>query len=509
MPFTLAEIVRSQARARPDGEALACGETRLTWAGLHQHSSQVANALRHRGVSAGDRVAVLARNNVEFFEVAFGVAKLGAVTVGLNWRLAAPELAAVLEDAEPRALLVDDDSASLLPDDVECGTLVLRYGEEYRTWRDAAPDVDPGAPAEPDEVAYMLYSSGTTGVPKGVTITHANLACSERMAREGFRMGADSVQMCAGPQFHIAGAGTGLMSMFAGGRTIIIADPQPPLLLETIARERVTHAFLVPALIQALIDSPQLADYDVSSLRQISYGAAPMTEVLLRRAMQALRCTFLGVYGMTETAGTVSTLTPEDHHVSGERSRLLRSVGKPLPWIELKVADREGGAECPPGEVGEVWVRSAQNTPGYWRQAQATVQAITPDGWLRTGDGAYRDEQGYLFLKDRIKDMIISGGENVYPAEVENALADHPDISEVAVIGVPHEHWGETVKAMVVLREGANADAEGIRAFARTRIAAYKCPTSVDFVGALPRNPSGKVLKRELRAAYTPTESAT
>ncbi len=502
MDFVLPNIVREQAAARPDDEALVCGEARLTWSRLHERSSQVANALIGAGVVPGDRVAVLARNNAEFFEVAFGAAKAGGITVGLNWRLAPGELARVLLDADPLVLLVDAESAELLPTGALGHARVVHYGAEYEAWRDAASATDPAVVVAPDDVAYMLYSSGTTGAPKGVTITHANLAHSARMAREGFRMGPDTVHMCAGPQFHIAGAGTGLMAMFFGARTVVIRDPVPQVLLDTIARERVSHAFLVPALIQVLVDGPELATHDVSCLRQVSYGAAPMTEALLRRAIGALGCEFLGVYGMTETAGTVCTLAPEDHDPEGERRGLLRSVGLPLPWVELRVTDLESGMEAAPEVVGEIWVRSRQNTPGYWRQPDTTTAAITAEGWLRTGDGAYRDAEGYLYLKDRIKDMIISGGENVYPAEVENVLADHPDISEVAVIGVPHERWGETVKAVVVLRPGSSPDAEAIRLFAKERIASYKCPTSVDFVDALPRNPSGKVLKKDLRGAY-------
>jgi long-chain acyl-CoA synthetase len=281
-------------------------------------------------------------------------------------------------------------------------------------------------------------------------------------------------------------------------------DADPGTLLQTIAREKVTHAFMVPAVIQAVIDAPGFGEHDVSSLQQISYGAAPMTVTLLRRAMTAIGCTFLGVYGMTETAGTVATLAPEDHDADGLRTHLLQSVGRPLPWIELKVADLGTGEEAAPGTVGEILIRSAQNTPGYWRQAATTERSVDGNGWLRTGDGAYRDADGFIYLRDRIKDMIISGGENVYPAEVENALAEHPAIVEVAVIGVPDDRWGETVKAVVVLRAGTTLDLAELRAFARARIAAYKCPTSVEIVGALPRNASGKVLKVKLRQTYAP-----
>ncbi|MGQ0624681.1 MAG: long-chain-fatty-acid--CoA ligase [Sporichthyaceae bacterium] len=500
MTFVLADLIREQAAAHPGHEALVCGSTRLTWARLHDHSSRVANALLAGGVARGDRVGVLARNNAEFFEVAFGAAKIGAITVALNWRLAPSELAAVLDHAQPRVLITDGACAHLLPRDL--GAVVVNYDTDYPAWRDAASAVDPAHPVDTQDVAYLLYSSGTTGQPKAVALTHANLAHSGAMASRGFRMGPDTVHMCAGPQFHIAGAGTGLMAMFFGARTVIITDPLPEVLLRTIATERVTHAFLVPALIQVLIDSPLLAEHDVTSLVQISYGAAPMTEALLRRAMAALGATFLGLYGMTETAGVVTVLDPRDHETSGPRTGLLRSVGRALDWVEARVVDPATGQDRAPGEPGELWVRSAQVSPGYWNQAEVTAAAFTPDGWLRTGDGAYLDAEGFVFLRDRIKDMIISGGENVYPAEVENVLAEHPDISEVAVIGVPHERWGETVKAVVVLRGGASPDADGIRAFAKKRIASYKCPTSVEFVDALPRNPSGKVLKKDLRAMF-------
>jgi acyl-CoA synthetase (AMP-forming)/AMP-acid ligase II len=517
MGFTLASIVREHGTVRPDGEAVACGDVRLTWAALHERSSRVGSALVAEGLRPGDRIAVLARNSTEFFELAFGCAKAGVVLVSLNWRLTAVELEEVLSDAEPAMVVADEDLASLLPAGApsvaEHGVTspegpsgvppaVLRLGAEYAAWRDAAPATDPDVALGADDLAYVLYSSGTTGRPKGVPITHANLALSERMAREGFRMTSDSVHMCPGPQFHIAGAGTGLMTMFLGGRTVILRDITPAILLDTITRERVTHAFMVPAIVQAVVDAPDLAEHDVSSLEQISYGAAPMTETLLRRAMAALGCTFLGVYGMTETAGTIVTLDPEDHDPDGPRAGLLRSVGTPLPWIELQVRDLQSGREAAPGEVGEICVRSGQNTPGYWRKPDATAAAIDEDGWFRTGDGAHRDEDGYVFLRDRIKDMIISGGENVYPAEVENALASHPDVQDVAVVGAPHERWGETVTAVVVLRPGATADGEALRAHARTLLAGYKCPTSVDVVDELPRNPTGKVLKKVLRERY-------
>jgi long-chain acyl-CoA synthetase len=234
----------------------------------------------------------------------------------------------------------------------------------------------------------------------------------------------------------------------------------------------------------------------------VAYGAAPMSETLLRRALTGLGCGFVGCYGMTETAGTVIALPPEDHVPDGPRSRLLRSIGRPLPWQEVRLVELVTGADAAPGQVGEIWVRSGSTTPGYLDQPAATAATLVEGGWLRTGDGAYRDEEGYFFLQDRIKDMIISGGENVYPAEVENVLEEHPAVAEVAVIGVPDARWGETVKALVVHRGGTEVTPDQLIAFARERLAHYKCPTSVDFVDELPRTATGKLQKRVLREAY-------
>ena len=500
MTFTLANLVRRHAEERPGHPAIVCDDRRLTYGDLHERSSRVASALLDAGVQPGDRVGVLVKNCAEFYELVFGASKADAFVIGLNWRLAAPELAAILADAEPKVLVVDPEHAGLVPDRADLRVVTL--GEEYEQWLAGASPQDPAVPSDPDSVALQFYSSGTTGLPKGVMLTNANMSHSATMAREGFRMGPDSTNLVVSPLFHVGGAGYGMMAMTQGGCTVIMRDVVPDLVLETIARERVTHAFLVPAVIQMLLDAPSIGDHDLSSLELISYGAAPMTEALLRRALATFGCGFLGVYGMTETAGTVVALDPADHEPDGPRSRLLRSVGKPLPWLEIRVADLDTGEEAPPGQVGEIWVRSGQNMKGYWNQPETTAATLVEDGWLRTGDGAYRDEEGYIFLQDRIKDMIISGGENVYPAEVENALADHPAVADIAVIGVPHERWGETVKAVVVPASGSDPTPDDLVAFARTRLARYKCPTSVEFVSDLPRTPTGKVLKKVLREQY-------
>jgi long-chain acyl-CoA synthetase len=353
----------------------------------------------------------------------------------------------------------------------------------------------------------ILYSSGTTGRPKGVMLTNENLSYIPVMARRLFHMTPDSVHLIVAPLFHIGGAGTGLTTTTLGGRTVVLQDANPELILETIERERVTHAFFVPAIIQRLIEAQSARERDLESLRYIAYGGAPMTETLLRGALDTLGCGFVGCYGMTETAGTVTALPPAEHATGGPQARLLRSVGRQLPWHEVRVTDLQTGDEAAPGVSGEIWVRSAMNMKGYFNQADATAQTLVADGWLRTGDGAYRDEDGYFFLTDRLKDMIISGGENVYPAEVENILAGHPAVSEAAVIGVPHAKWGETVKAVVALRSGHELSAPDLIAYARGELAHYKCPTSVEFMAELPRNPAGKIIKKTLREMYSGEEA--
>jgi long-chain acyl-CoA synthetase len=260
----------------------------------------------------------------------------------------------------------------------------------------------------------------------------------------------------------------------------------------------VTNAVLVPTMLRMLTAVPGAAARDFSALRSIAYGASPITTPVLKASLRTFGCALYGLYGLTESTGSVIVLEPEDH----DREDLLRSAGRPYPWVDLRVVDPDSGGVVPVGRVGEVWLRGPNVTAGYFNRPAETAAALTPDGWLRTGDGGYVDDEGYLFLTDRIKDMIVTGGENVYPVEVEEALAQHPWVADVAVIGVPDAHWGEAVKALIVLRAGARVAPGELIAFARERLAGYKLPRTVDFVADLPRTPSGKVLKRELRERY-------
>jgi fatty-acyl-CoA synthase len=308
------------------------------------------------------------------------------------------------------------------------------------------------------------------------------------------------------PAFHIAGLGLALISIARGGQTVCQPEFDPARVIAGVGEHRITHMFLVPAMILALIRTPGVERGDYRTLRSISYGASPISESVLVEALRVFGCGFVQLYGLTETCGAVTYLAPEDHDPGGARGHLLRAAGRAGPGVALRIVDAASGRDCAPGEVGEVWIRTRQNMKGYWRNPQATAQAYPegrPDGvgWFRSGDAGYLRD-GYLYIHDRIKDMIISGGENIYPAEVENALMQHPAIADGAVIGVPDERWGEAVKACVVLKPGTSTSAADIIDFVRERIAHYKCPKSVDFVKALPRNPSGKLLKYQLRQPY-------
>jgi long-chain acyl-CoA synthetase len=348
----------------------------------------------------------------------------------------------------------------------------------------------------------QLYTSGTTGLPKGVMLTNANLATAISEAGITFHITDDTVSLVAMPLFHIGGSGWALCAMSRGGRSVILRDVDPNVLLELIAAERITEMFVVPAVLMLVLATPSLRDTDLSSLRLIFYGASPISEDVLVKCMTAFGCAFCQVYGMTETTGAITALSFEDHDPDGPRRGLLRSAGKPHHSVSLRVVDPDSGQDAPLGAVGEVWTRSPYNMAGYWRKPEETAATIDAEGWLRTGDAGYFDTDGYLYLHDRIKDMVVSGGENIYPAEVENVLLSHPAIVDAAVIGVPDAKWGETVKAIVVLAPGETLDEAGIIAHCRVSLAHYKSPTSVDVTDALPRNPSGKILKRELRAPY-------
>jgi len=505
---TLDQIPGYWAARQRDAVAMRFGDRDTTYAELDAASNRIANALIADGLKPGDRIALLARNTDLFFTLLFGAIKAGVVLVPVNFRLAPPEVAFVVADAEARMLFVDEVHAGLV-ETIEADLAGVRRiidldgvrprWTAYAAWCAAAPARDPAIGAKRDWVAIQMYTSGTTGHPKGVQLSHHNLLINlERAVVEWDDWRTGDVNLVCMPLYHIAGSAWGLVGLYAGCRNIILADVDPPEILRLIARERVTKVLFVPAVILFLLQTPACAETDFSSLELVIYGASPIPANLLRRAVETFGCRFAQVYGLTETTGAITYLDPEDHDPKG--SDRMASCGKAMSGVEIRIVD-QAGHEVATGEVGEIICRSAQVMPGYWNLPEVNAKAIR-DGWFHSGDVGYLDQDGYLYIHDRIKDMIISGGENIYPAEVESALFEHGDVADVAVIGVPDEKWGEAVKAVVVPRDGADLSDQDLILFARQRIAGYKVPRSVDFVATLPRNPSGKILKRELRAPY-------
>jgi long-chain acyl-CoA synthetase len=510
MPSTeianLADIVRVHAAERPDAVALYVGDDRITFAQLDERSSRAAQAFKAAGVGFGDRVAFIEKNCAEYFDVSFGLAKLGAVSIAVNWRLAPPEMLQIIEDAQAQIVVVGFEffgNVEAIEDKLGVRAVVAVGNHarwpEFTDWISTHPAEDPGVITGPSDVCFQLYTSGTTGPPKGVILSNDNLFGGVVGVTDQWRFTENSVNLAVMPMFHIAGAGWATVGLYLGCSNVLMRDVDPSAILEAIPRQGITNAFLVPAVIQFLLATHGVDDTDFSTLRAIVYGASPIADDVLVHAMKRFGCEFIQVYGMTETTGAVTQLEGVDHDPKN-RPDLLRSCGKPYPWVEVRIVD-SNGEDVPRAAVGELWIRSRQNMLGYWNKPDATAATVTPDGWLKTGDAGYLDDEGYIYLFDRVKDMIVTGGENVYPAEVENVLMEHPGIDDVAVIGVPDPKWGEAVKAIVV-SAGANPAKSDIIAFARERLTGYKLPKSVDFVTSLPRNPSGKLLKRELRDPY-------
>ncbi|TAJ35922.1 MAG: fatty acid--CoA ligase [Reyranella sp.] len=503
----LADIVRVHAAERPDAAALVYEGRTTSYAALDRSASRTANGLIAEGIKPGTRVAHLDKSSDLFFELLFGVAKANAVMVSVNWRLAPPEALHIINDAEAEILFVGEEYFPVIEkirDELKTVrkivTLGPRHGawEPFVEWRDRNLEADPRLPARSHDTAVQFYTSGTTGLPKGAELTNANFAFMFEQWTKSWLLKPGAQNIVCLPMFHIGGAGWGIAGLFAGATNHVMREFVPANVLETIQRERIQVMLLVPAMILFLVQAPQIRETDLSSLQLIVYGAAPIPAELLKQAMAVFGCGFQQVYGLTETTGAITLLPPEDHDPSDAKK--LLSCGYAQVGVELRIVD-DAGKALPMGQVGEIAVRSPQIMRGYWRLPDATKRAIHGD-WFFTGDAGYLDENGYLFIYDRVKDMIVSGGENIYPAEIESALFGHPDVADVAVIGVPDERWGEAVKAVVVRKPGAGVTAGELIAWARERIAGYKLPKSVDFIEALPRNPTGKILKRELRLPY-------
>jgi acyl-CoA synthetase (AMP-forming)/AMP-acid ligase II len=503
----ISDLLPHWTAARPDAEVLRFGDLTRTWTELDERVRRLAGALRAAGIGPGDRVAVLDLNHPSCIELTLACARIGAANAVVNFRLAPPEIVHVIDDAAARLLFVGPEFAPAVEQVREKLTAVervVRVGggdDEFEAWlssHEPDPDLHPAAP---DECVVQLYTSGTTGFPKGAMLTHRGLLEHARNSAAEFGMTADASVQVAMPLFHVGGTSYALVALTHGARIVLQRVPDPAAVLEVLERERITHTFLVPALMAAMAQVPGAADRDYSALEVLSYGASPMPLPVMRASLALFPGTLAQVYGMTEACGVVSTLPTADHEDPAVAHRLV-SAGTPIHGVEIEIRDPATGEPVPTGEPGEIWVRTPQLMSGYWRRPEATAAAVAPDGWLRSGDGGHVDADGYVYVTDRIKDMIISGGENIYPAEIERVLAEHPAVADVAVIGVPDERWGEVPKAIVVAAAGARVDQEEILAYCRAQLASFKCPASVEMVDELPRNPTGKILKKDLRAPY-------
>lgn len=501
----LTQPLHRMLQQSPDAPMTVYGDRTRTVRESADRIARLAGALRALRVTAGDRVAILAHNSDRYHEFLLATWWAGATVVPLNTRWSTQEIDFSLRDCGARVLFVDDafvDQAARLghppATTVHCGDGpapggMLSYEDLIAAEN---PVVDAGRGGE--DLAGVFYTGGTSGTPKGVMLSHTNMVVSSlgsqvtgRLAEPGGRM------LHSAPMFHLADLALWGTQNFVGGCHVILPGFDAAAVPAAIASHRPTSALLVPTMIQALVDHPGLGEHDLSSMRSIIYGGSPIPESVLRRAMDAFPgVAFTQAYGMTEAAPIATLLTGEDH-AAGRR---LRSAGRAAVHGEVKVVD-PGGAEVPRGTVGEVALRGAHIMRGYWGRPEESAQALR-EGWLHTGDGAYMDDDGYLYIVDRLKDMIITGGENVYSTEVENAIGQHPAVAACAVIGLPDDDWGEAVHAVLVLREGRTATADEIRQHTKSLIAGYKAPRSVEFTDALPLSPAGKILKRELRAPH-------
>jgi len=504
----LADMVRARAKARGDATAYEFEGRRTSFSEFDVLTNRVANALIALGVKPGDRIAYLGKNSDIYFELLLGAMKAGVVMAPVNWRLAGPEVAFIVGDCKAPVLFVGPEFIAqvrnIKPQLSSVRTVMTTEGgapkwQDFGAWRDAQSGNDPKVPISSKDIAIQLYTSGTTGKPKGAMLSHANflnaLEAGGDQELDWKNWTEDDVSLVAMPVFHIGGSGWGVTNLYHGAKGVIAREFDPTKVLDFFEQSGITKLFMVPAAMQFVVRQPRARQVDFSRLKYMLYGASPIPAALLKECIEVFGCGFVQMYGMTETTGTIVALPPEDHVEGLDR---MRSAGKALPGVELAIFDANGNP-LPPGEVGEIATRSGSNMAGYWNLPEATAKTLGSDGWLRTGDAGYMDSDGYLYIHDRIKDMIISGGENIYPAEVESAICDHPDVAEVAVVGVPDDIWGEAVKAVVVMKQGKQASASDIINFTRERIAGFKTPKTVDFIEALPRNASGKILRRHLR----------
>lgn len=506
---SLADIPRYHAKKSPTKTALKGNGRSLTFQELDASTNRVANAIVKIGIPRLSHVSFLGKNSIEYLEVLFGANKAGCAMLPLNWRASAAELAAVIDDANTPLVIVDKEYAGLLEDVQSRAStrfMVIPFdstsadASPLRELLASVPDTDPKIEIHPEDTALLMYTSGTTGKPKGVQMSQGGLnymrLCEH--LEPAYQWEADDVMMFVMPNFHLVGTGLTVQALYNGVTITILPALVVPEVLRTIAEDRPSICCLVPTAIQMLLDHPEAKNTDFSSLRMVWYAGSSITSQVLKRAMLEMKCKFMQFYGATESCGALTLLRPEQHVIEDEQK--LKSCGTALPLIEIRIVD-QFGEEVGQGDVGEFLVRAPSLFKGYWKQPEATEAALQ-DGWYRSGDVGYKDAEGLFYIVDRAKDMIVSGGENIYSTEVEQALVKHPAVAMTAVFGVPDEQWGERVTAVVVLANGKTVTEEELFEHCRTLIARYKVPKKIIFADQLPMTPTGKIKKTSIRSQY-------
>lgn len=497
--MNLGEYVSRAARFYGDRTAVVDGDRCFTYEDVERRSNQFAGMMDRVGIRAGDRVALLIGNRVEWFDATFGLLKAGAIRTYINPRHTPPEIAYQVADSDASVIFVSDDSRDLLGGvDLSGVREVIEIGDDYESKLALQDPNRRVTEVEDDHPAEIRYTSGTTGHPKGAVHTHGGWRTLTALSVGFSELDQESVVLHVGPMSHAAG-GSALPSLIAGGRQVIHRGFDPVEMVEAVPVHRVTTMMLVPTMIYMLLDLMAEREIDASSLRTITYGAAPMSPAKLERCLELVGPIFKQSYGMSEVLGGM-TLLPKQDHVPGDVR--LASCGRATVLGEIKVVD-DGGNEVEPDEVGEIWMRGPTRLTGYWNRPGATAEAMAPGGWFKSGDIARMDERGYVYIVDRKADMIVSGGFNVYPAEVEHTLMEHPAVQEAAVVAVPDEKWGEAVKAVIRVRDGHDLTSDQLITWARERLSGYKLPKTVDIsLDELPKNASGKLQRRQIRESY-------
>ena len=512
------ELLMITSAICPDRPAVIFEGKKYSFSELSERANRLANALLSLGIEKGERVAILQVNCNQYVEAYYAVAKIGAIFVPLNFRAKRDELVHMLNHSESSILFVGQRYLEMVNDMRSELPLIKHYisidsKQEgmlyYEDMLASVSDEEVFTDIADDDITMLMYTAGTTGLPKGVPLTHNSftLYLLENVAPADLEI--EETNLLTMPLYHVAGVQAMLAATYGGRSLAMMRQFEVNEWLETVQRERANRAMLVPTMLKRVIDHPDFNKYDLSSLKVITYGAAPMPFEVIKKAIELFPgVNFINAFGQTETASTITTLGPEDHIIEGTEEekekklgRLTSSIGRPMPDVEMKIIDEQGN-DLPPGEVGEIVALGPRVMSGYWKDAEKTAKALTKDGWLRTGDMGYTDEEGYFYLAARADDMIIRGGENISPEEVENALYTHPAVEEAAVIGVPDPEWGQQPRAIVVLKEGEAATADELIEYCRERMSSFKRPRSVVFVDELPRTSTGKVLKRVLREQY-------